>query len=77
MIIKGGIYEHYSGKLYQIVAVARHTETQEDMIIYRPLYDCAIPFFARPQTMFLESLQKDDTHIPRFRYTGTQQEVVF
>ena len=56
----GKIYRHFKGNYYQVVDIAYHTETDEPLVIYRPLYDGAIhPLFARPLTMFLEPVPED------------------
>jgi hypothetical protein len=68
MEIRPGIYHHFkdSEKLYEVVGVARHTETEEDMVVYRPLYEGAIaPLFVRPLAMFLEEVDK-----PELGYRG-------
>lgn len=50
---KGDIYEHYKGHRYQIIGVGRHTETLEEVVIYRALYgDFGV--WVRPLNMFLE-----------------------
>ncbi len=68
MDIQPGIYYHFkdSKKLYEVMGVAFHTETEEDMVVYRPLYEGAIaPFFVRPAAMFLEHVDK-----PELGYRG-------
>jgi hypothetical protein len=53
--MQNGVYRHYKGKLYYVVGVARQTETNEELVIYIPLYrhqDGGIPLQARPKTMF-------------------------
>ena len=70
--IKEGVYEHYKGKQYQIVGVARHSETLEELVIYKALYhseefgDCAL--WARPKSMFLENVTVKGEEKPRFRF---------
>lgn len=53
-----GIYKHYKGDLYIIEDIARHSETQEKMVIYRALYgDCNL--WVRPYYMFFEEVNKN------------------
>jgi len=66
-----GIYEHYKGKRYQVIGIAKHSETLEDLVVYRPLYDNALaPLWVRPLTMFMETVDVDGVQQPRFRHVG-------
>jgi len=58
-----GIYRHYKGKLYEVTATAKHTETLEEMVVYRDLKD---QYWARPLSMFLEQVEVDGVWVPRF-----------
>lgn len=62
-----GIYHHFKdpNKHYEVLGIALHTETEEDMVVYRPLYECDIPLFVRPAAMFLEEVDK-----PELGYKG-------
>ena len=67
--IKSGRYLHYKGKQYQVIGVARHSETQEEMVVYHPLYgDQAL--WVRPAKMFNESVIVDGEEIARFEFIG-------
>ena len=65
-LIIGGIYEHYKGKKYCVVGIARHSETVEEMVVYRKLYD-ECDLWVRPKEMFLETVEVNGEAIPRFR----------
>ena len=68
---KPGIYEHYKGKRYEVIGVAHHSETLEELVVYRALYE--IPEFGinslwvRPKKMFMENVMVDGKTVPRFR----------
>jgi hypothetical protein len=60
-----GRYRHYKGGEYELVGVARHSETHEPLVIYRPLYD-ASGLWARPHAMFFGEVDIDGRRQPRF-----------
>lgn len=62
-----GIYHHFkdAGKEYEVLGTAFHTETEELLVIYRPLYETEYELFARPVAMFLEDVDK-----PEIPYRG-------
>ncbi len=61
-----GLYRHYKGNLYQVLGVARHSEyPHEPLVIYQALYG-DYGLWARPQTMFQETITFQDKTIPRF-----------
>ena len=63
-----GIYVHFKGKQYRVLHVAKHSETQEDLVIYEALYgDPPRGIWARPKGMFLEEVVVDGKMTPRFR----------
>lgn len=68
--IKPGKYKHFKGKEYQVIGLAKHSETLEDMVIYKPLYDCEFGdiFWVRPLSMFLETITRDDKTFKRFEF---------
>lgn len=70
MTLAPGIYRHFKGNLYEVIAVARHSETAEDMVVYRALYgDHGL--WVRPLTLFTEAIERDGQRLPRFTYIGT------
>ncbi len=60
-----GIYRHYKGGLYRVICLAHHSETLEDMIIYEPLVGDT-GCWARPASMWNETVTVDGKQIPRF-----------
>lgn len=67
--LKLGIYKHFRGKRYEVIGVARHSETLEEMVVYRALYGEG-GLWVRPLKMFLEEVERDSKRMPRFRYIG-------
>lgn len=65
-MIKPGRYRHYKGKDYEVLGVARHSETEEEYVVYRQLYGEGA-LWIRPMEMFVESVTVGGTSIPRFR----------
>lgn len=65
MELKPGRYRHYKGGEYQVIDVARHSETEEEMVVYRPLYGAG-GLWVRPLDMFIESVEKEGETVPRF-----------
>ena len=61
-----GRYRHYKGGEYDVIDVARHSETEELMVVYRPLYG-ERELWVRPLSMFLDSVELDGKTIPRFQ----------
>jgi len=69
--VKQGRYRHYKGKEYSVLGVARHSETEEELVVYRKEYgDHGL--WVRPKTMFLEMGEVAGQSVPRFRYLGPQ-----
>jgi hypothetical protein len=63
-----GTYRHTkSGKLYEVVGVALQTETEEALVIYRPMYESEFELFARPFSMFTEIVELNGVSEPRFK----------
>lgn len=65
-----GKYRHYKGAFYHVTGVARHSETQEWLVVYRCLYG-DFGLFVRPLEMFTESVTKDGKTVPRFEFIET------
>ncbi|MFN3303781.1 MAG: DUF1653 domain-containing protein [Roseateles sp.] len=60
-----GRYRHYKGGEYEVLAVARHSETLEALVVYRPLYNDS-GWWVRPHAMFVETVVIDGVSRPRF-----------
>lgn len=69
MKIKAGLYEHYKGKQYEVIDLARHSETLEELVVYRALYG-KHDLWVRPLSMFQEEVEVDGVKMPRFKYVG-------
>lgn len=68
--IQPGRYRHYKGKEYTVIGVARHSETQEEFVVYRQEYgDHGL--WVRPIAMFTELVLVEGRQVPRFQQTGS------
>ena len=66
--IELGIYQHYKGKKYTVLGVAKHSETLEDLVVYVTLYENDLSaLWVRPLKMFLETIVIDGQEVPRFK----------
>lgn len=63
--IQPGIYRHFKGNRYRVFGAATHSETGEVLVIYQALYG-ELGTWARPLTMFSETVERDGRHQPRF-----------
>ncbi len=72
--IKLGRYQHYKGKFYEVLGVARHSETLEELVVYRALYDSPEfgkdQIWVRPLKMFLEEVEFNGKKVPRFKFVS-------
>jgi hypothetical protein len=67
--ITPGRYRHYKGGEYEVLAVARHSETLEPVVVYRPLYNDS-GWWVRPYAMFTGTLEVEGVVRPRFEPIG-------
>ncbi len=67
--VKCGRYRHYKGPEYLVLGVARHSETEEELVVYRPLYGKG-ELWVRPLKMFMEKVEKETGTVLRFEYLG-------
>ena len=63
--IRPGIWRHFKGNRYQVIGVAKHSETLEDMVVYRALYGEG-GLWVRPASMWLENVERDVKTYQRF-----------
>jgi len=69
MELKIGRYRHYKGNMYEVLMAARHSETEEWMVVYKTLYgDFSI--WVRPYEMFIERVEVDGEFVQRFEFIG-------
>ncbi len=66
---KLGKYRHYKGNEYEVLGVAKHSETLEDVVVYKKLYGDG-GLWVRPLAMFMEEVEVDGKKMPRFEYIG-------
>ena len=67
--IRPGRYRHFKGKEYRVLFVARHSETEEEMVVYQALYG-ERGYWVRPASMWTETVECDGGTAPRFQYLG-------
>ncbi len=65
--IELGQYEHYKGQQYEVLGVALQSENLEPLVIYKPLYESDVPFWARPYALFTDMISIEGQSIPRFK----------
>lgn len=65
MTVEPGRYRHFKGGEYEVLAVAKHSETHDPMVVYRPLYNDS-GWWVRPLAMFVETVIHDGREMPRF-----------
>lgn len=62
-----GLYKHYKGKLYEVIGVAKHSETLEELVVYKATYQPeGENLWVRPKSMFEEMLIVDGLEVKRF-----------
>jgi hypothetical protein len=71
-VILYGKYQHYkTGKLYEVIGVALHSETHQEMVVYKALYECNKfgnhQVWVRPKEMFIENVIYEGYSVPRFK----------
>lgn len=67
--IKLGRYRHFKGNEYEVIAIAKHSETTEDYVVYKALYGDG-GLWVRPASMWNETVERDGKTYKRFTYIG-------
>jgi hypothetical protein len=69
MSLEIGRYRHYKGNEYEVIGVAKHSEDESELVVYKPLYG-EQRLWVRPLQMFIETVQVNGEAKPRFEYIG-------
>ena len=80
-MLKLGKYKHYKGKEYEVIGIARHSETLEELVVYKALYQKDLPsvnlqqtkgenLWVRPLKMFIEDVEIEGKKMKRFEYVA-------
>ena len=72
-MIKPGRYRHFKGREYEVIGVAKHSETEEEMVVYRQLYG-EHGLWVRPASMWEEKVERDGKAYTRFTYIGDEED---
>lgn len=70
--MKKGIYSHFKGGMYEVLGIAIHSETEEEMVIYRSLKNNSL--WVRPKKMWEEKIEREGKIYQRFIYIGDNNE---
>ena len=69
MEIRKGRYRHFKGNMYEVIGIAKHSESLEEMVVYRALYGEG-NLWVRPASMWDETVERDGKTFKRFEYIG-------
>ena len=72
-MIQPGRYRHFKGNEYEVIGTAKHSETLEEMVVYRALYG-EFGLWVRPAKMWEETVERDGKTYQRFTYIGDSEE---
>lgn len=67
-----GLYRHFKGGIYEVIGIARHSETLEELVIYKSLKDQSL--WVRPLSMWNERIEKEGKIYVRFTYIGKEKQ---
>lgn len=71
--LKCGVYRHFKGEYVLVLGLARHSETEEKIVVYVPLKPLVGPRITiRPLKMFLENVEREGKKVKRFKYIGSE-----
>lgn len=73
MHLQPGLYRHYKGQQYRVLGVARHSETEEELVIYQALYG-EFGHWVRPLSMFTEAVEVNGENVPRFALVSAEND---
>ncbi|MBT4833133.1 MAG: DUF1653 domain-containing protein [Porticoccaceae bacterium] len=73
MNLENGIYKHHKGNLYEVLGVARHSETEEQHVVYKTLYG-DYSMWIRPLAMFVEQVEVNGELVARFEFVEPAPE---
>lgn len=72
--MKLGKYKHFKGGIVEVIAIAHHSETLEEIVVYKALYECRDfgigSIWVRPKKMFIEDVMVNNKKTPRFAFIG-------
>ena len=72
-MVKLGFYRHFKGNVYEVLGMAKHSETLEEMVVYRATYDQG-SLWVRPASMWDEVVVREGIEYKRFTYIGETAE---
>ena len=72
-MIKKGIYRHYKGDRYEVLVIAKHSETLDQLVVYRALYG-NYDVWVRPLSMFIENVEIAGNTMPRFTLLADSEQ---
>lgn len=75
MSLQPGLYRHYKGPEYRVLGVARHSESEEEVVVYQALYG-EFGLWVRPLAMFTGEVELDGERVPRFALVEAEASVL-
>ena len=70
--VSPGHYRHHKGNDYSVIGVARHSETEEELVVYMQEYGDR-SLWVRPMAMFMGTVEVDGSDVSRYRYLGEER----